>query len=117
MNRVISLRSAHCATVGHKNEYGHVVLSETPPPYPTFLGVTAHELRPVSQHDTWRFFITFQFGSRVTETFYGERARALWAEWKHLQFSKTKTKHKRNKKHGKSNASATAESDSQLALI
>jgi len=118
MNNIINLRLAHSAYIGHENNYGHRILSVNPPERPTFLGTSAHDLRPEGQHDTWRFFITFKFGYSKTETFYGTRARNLWSEWKRIQFSKTNRKSNSN---GNTNASkrtsAAATIDTQLTLI
>ena len=116
MNNIINLRLAHSAYVGHENNYGTQVLSEKPPSQPTFLGVTAHPDRPPEQHDTWRFFVTFKFGYSKLETFYGERARNLWAEWKRIQFSKAKrTKSRTSKK--KHEQQPNPNTNSQLALV
>lgn len=118
MNRIINLRQAISANCGWENNYGHKWNSEAPPEFPTFLGAAAHELRPVHMHDTWRFFVVFQFGSRVTEKFYDSRARGLWKEWKALQFSKIITRNtKRKKKNGNSTPSTSHTDTQQLALI
>lgn len=119
MNRIISLKQAISANCGWENNYGHKWNSEAPPEFPTFLGAACHELRPAHMHDTWHFFVVFQFGSRVTEKFDGPRARGLWKEWKALQFSKLRIKPKRKKKNGNLPDSRLINTDTtaQLALI
>jgi len=117
MNNIISLRHAHSAHVGWENQYGMKIHREAKPTVPMFLGAVCSRTRPACDFDAWDFFITFRFGSRVTETFYGERAVALWKEWKARQFSNAKTKHKR--KHGNSHPTSTRDTDNdkQLTLI
>ena len=119
MNLIISLKHAISASCGWENNYRHKWNSEAPPEFPTFLGAACHELRPAHMHDTWRFFVVFQFGSRVTEKFYGSRARGLWKEWKAMQFSKLRIKPKRKKKNGNPDTTIATHTDTtaQLALI
>jgi hypothetical protein len=77
--RVIDLRKVSIATKGWENEFG--MRCTALPPVPTYLGVPMHEKRSLSQADHWRFYVTFEFGSRRTETFYGNRAHSLWSAW------------------------------------
>ena len=99
MTTIVNLKLARSVQCGWENEYGMKWWREQQPQHPTFLGSAIHPDRPIEQRDTWQFFVLVNFAAHQTDKFYGERATALWKEWKARQFSSNKIKpnHKCNR--------------------
>lgn len=91
MTTVVNLRLAQSVSHGYRNEFGTWVGGEKKPER-TYLGLPAHELRPVHTHDVWHECVIVHYGYGTTYEFKGRRAAAIWKLWKGKQLNAIHTK-------------------------